>query len=91
MSQDKTFHECGRIDCSDEGTAMPVLLLRATKGGVAAEAELDLRVCEKHAAESAPDHFVDEKGWDVLVAPFVSRGLARPVRRFTSLKWKRLS
>ena len=54
MSQDKTFHECGRIDCTNEGTAMPVLLLRATKGGVAAEAELDLRVCERHVAVKGP-------------------------------------
>ena len=83
--------ECSRKGCEQDADGIPVLLLRATRKGVAAEAEMDLHICSGHILQSTYEDFITDEGWDSLASVFVSKGLARPVRAYTGLIWRAIN
>lgn len=80
--------QCSRKGCEQDADGMPVLLLRATRKGIAAEAVIDIGVCTGHILKSTYEDFIADEGWEDIVEVFVSKGLARPVRAYTGLKWR---
>lgn len=80
---------CNRIDCTNEGTAHPVLELRP-RGytGQPANAVLGIRICDEHQPTLSAQDFITDEGWQVLVETARALGKATPDRASTTLHWE---
>ena len=81
---------CDQTGCPHEAKWMPVLLIYADKSHgehPPARATIGLHVCEWHKATMSLEHFMDDRGWQMVVSNMKKAGYAAPVRERTKLTY----
>lgn len=84
-----SLRQCGATDCTNVGTARPVLVVRAWIGEAGVDMELQLPVCADHQALVTVGEFLTDDGWVLCRQGYIAaRGPdTPPLRGLTSLGW----
>lgn len=82
---------CGHIDCPNEGTRHPTLLVSPADHpnytGEPARITLGILVCDSHQGGTTAADFIVDEGWAQLEASFAAMHKARPDRATVGLAW----
>ncbi len=81
--------KCSRPECKNHAAYSIALELRATKNGPAALAMGALNVCEEHKDVELGD-IIHPEGWEMICKSFEQKGYARPVWKYSNIKFIRL-
>lgn len=83
--------ECARTGCTAPARWLPVFVIYAHTGSPARATVSDLPCCDAHKAATTLADLLTDEGWAQIVASFLDRGFAAPVRPRTRLDWEPLA